>query len=74
MPHTDPNPPSWYEKMRGKRTKDIYLPGEGEKDPRLVTPGAQLHEAFKTMKDMRKNPSLEGLRRAAEAQNKRQGR
>ena len=74
MPHTDPNPPSWYEKMRGKRTTDINLPGEEKKDPRPVTTGEQLGEAFKTMKDIRKNPSLEGLRKAAEAQNKRQGR
>ena len=59
----NPNAPSWYEHLRGKRTKDINLPNEsGMIDPRLessISPDER-KKAF----DAGQSKALEGLRKA----------
>lgn len=59
---------SFFEKLRGKRTRDINLPAEeSQRDPRLLgyEPGRvrkQLGEAMKGYKSLDK--TLEGLKKA----------
>lgn len=57
------NKPSFYERLRGKRTKDIELPNESHEDPRINDPG----EMIKRIQD---NPALKALRSYGEAVNK----
>lgn len=60
------NEPSLYERWRGKRTKDIRLPSEGKRDPRIPFSALdQLHKAFKTGKViMSEKDPVEGLKKA----------
>ena len=42
----NPNPPSFLERLRGKRTKNINLPSEGELDRALPLTQEQKQKAF----------------------------
>jgi len=65
MPKYGSDTPSWWEKARGKRTKDIYLPNEtGMLDPELEqfdTPAKKTKRFFESNAAV-----LQGLKKAAE--------
>lgn len=62
----NPNPPTFFEKLRGKRFGNIELEPEGPKDPNLPPSTAeQLGKAAKNFKAMQSKAALEGLYDAA---------
>ena len=61
-----PSKPSFFEWMRGKRTRDIELPNEsGQVDPQLSSPDVMIQE-------LANNPALRALREYGQAISKQQ--
>ena len=52
---------TWFEKLKGKRYRDIELPAEGPTDPRLK--GKSVREAFEKVR-----PSLKALKETRDKQ------
>ena len=46
---------SWWKRLTGSGPKDIYLPPEGPRDPRLGSPIPKIKEGIKGFKSMQEN-------------------